>query len=217
MSWEIFESRAHTYEGWYQTRSGRRAARAERAIVEWALAPFPAPRSLLEVGCGTAHFTRWLATRNMIAIGLDRSPAMIAQARHHAPDLPLVIGDGHVLPFQAGTFDLVAFIATLEFLADPDRALVEAVRVARHGVIILALNRWSLGGLSRRYGRQRTSPLLRQACDYSILDLRAAMARAASDRLRHLRWSCTLFPFLGGTRAPLPIGDVIGLAAELDG
>jgi ubiquinone/menaquinone biosynthesis C-methylase UbiE len=217
LSWEIFEERAHTYELWYETRRGRRAERAERAILEWLLAPFPAPRSLLEVGCGTGHFTRWLMTRNLTAIGLDRSPAMIAAARRLAPDLPLVIGDGHALPFRAGAFDLVAFIVTLEFLADAGRALVEAVRVARQGVVVLALNRWSLGALSRRHGRQRERPLLGQAHDYSICSLRTAVARATGHRLSELRWSCTVFPFCSGGRAPIPLGDVIGLAARLDG
>jgi ubiquinone/menaquinone biosynthesis C-methylase UbiE len=217
LSWEIFEQRAHTYELWYETRRGRRAERAERTIIEWLLAPFPASRSLLEVGCGTGRFARWLTTRNMAAMGLDRSPAMVAQARRLAPDLPLVIGDGHALPFRAGAFDLVAFIVTLEFLADAGLALVEAVRVARHGVVVLALNRWSLGGLSRRHGRQRERPLLGQARDYSICSLRTAIARAASHRLLQLRWSCTLFPLCSGARAPIPLGDVIGLAARLDG
>lgn len=216
MSWQTFDRRAGTYERWYETRRGRRVDRAERALLEWLLARFPAPRSLLEVGCGTAHFTRWLMTRDMAAVGLDRSPAMIAEARRLAPELSLVIGDGHALPFRACAFDVVVFVATLEFLADADRALAEAVRVARQGVIVLALNRWSLGGLSRRCGRQRGRPLLGQARDYSISSLRTALSRAARERLRQLRWSCALLPLLPGVRAPVPLGDVIGVAAHLD-
>jgi SAM-dependent methyltransferase len=216
-SWRAFEQRAASYESWYETRRGRRVDRAERAILAWLLAPFPAPRSLLEVGCGTAHFTRWLAPRVGTAVGLDRSPAMTAEARRLAPRLPLVIGDAHDLPFAERTFDLVAFIATLEFVADRDRALAEAVRVARQAVIVVALNRCSLGGLSRRHGRQRAPPRRGRARDYSLPDLRKAVARAAKDRLRRLRWSSTLFPLRPEVRVPVPLGDVIGLAAYLDG
>lgn len=215
--WRIFEQRAAGYEEWYDTRRGRRADRAERGILAWLLEPFPIPHSLLEVGCGTAHFTRWLRTPGTKAVGLDRSPAMIAEARRRSPSLPLVIGDGHVLPFRARTFDLVVFVATLEFLTGADRALMEAVRVAQHGVIVIALNRWSLGGLSRRYGRQRGRPLLGQARDYALPDLRAAVKRAAGERLQRFHWSSTLFPLCSSARAPIPFGDIIGLSAHLDG
>jgi SAM-dependent methyltransferase len=215
LTWQAFDRRAGTYERWYETRRGRRVERAERALLEWLLAGFPSPRSALEVGCGTAHFTSWIMARGMAAVGLDRSPAMIAEARRLAADLSLVIGDGHVLPFRARAFDVVLFVTTLEFLAEPDRALAEAVRVARHGVIVLALNRWSLGGLSRRCGRQRGRPLLGRARDLSISTLRQLLARAAGARLWRMRYSCTLFPSLPFARAPVPLGDVIGVAAHL--
>lgn len=215
-SWHIFDQRAAGYEEWYDTPRGRLADRAERGILAWLLQPFPVPRSLLEVGCGTAHFTRRLTTPDTKAIGLDRSPAMIAEARRRAPSLPLVIGDAHVLPFRARAFDLVVFVATLEFLPDADRALAEAVRVARQGVVVVTLNRWSLGGLSRRYGCQRSRPLLGQARDYALPELRAAVKGAAAERLRRLRWSSTLFPLCSSARAPIAFGDVIGLSAHLD-
>ncbi len=89
------------------------------------------------------------------------------------------------------------------------------MRVARHGVIVLALNRWSLGGLSRRYGRQRRRPLLGLARDYSIVSLRTAMACAAADRLRQVQWSSTLFPSRSIARAPIPFGQVIAVSAHL--
>ena len=215
MSWQIFDRAAGTYEGWYETAHGKRVDHAERAILAWLLASFPAAHSVLEVGCGTGHFTRWLTGRGLTAIGMDRAPAMLAAARRCRPDAPLVLADADALPFRSRTFDLVAFVTTLEFLGAPDQALAEAVRVARRGVIVLALNRWSLGGLSRRYGRQRRRPLLGLARDYSIVSLRTAVARAAADRLRQVRWSSTLFPCRSVARAPIPFGQVIAVSAHL--
>jgi ubiquinone/menaquinone biosynthesis C-methylase UbiE len=215
LSWQIFDRAAATYEGWYETSRGRRVDRAERAILAWLLAAFPAARSVVEVGCGTGHFTRWLTGRGLVSIGVDRAPAMLAEARRCRSDTPLVLADGDVLPFRNRAVDLVAFVTTLEFLDAPDHALAEAVRVARQGVIALTLNRWSLGGLSRRYGRQRRRPLLGQARDYSVITLRTAVMRAATDRLRQVRWSSTLFPGQCAARAPIPFGQVIALAALL--
>jgi ubiquinone/menaquinone biosynthesis C-methylase UbiE len=62
-SWEAFDPAAPTYEAWYATPRGQRAAAAEQALLDWLLAPFPHAASVLDVGCGTGHFTRWLAAR----------------------------------------------------------------------------------------------------------------------------------------------------------
>jgi hypothetical protein len=45
------------YETWYQT-TGRRADRLEKELLAWLLARFPSAGTLLEVGCGSGHFTR---------------------------------------------------------------------------------------------------------------------------------------------------------------
>ena len=181
------------------------------------LAPFTGARSALEVGCGSGHFTRWLADRLPRVVGLDRAPAMLAEARRHGPRLRLVQGDAHHLPIRSRAVDLGLFALTLEFVDDPAVALAEAVRVSRRGVLIVALNRWSLGGCSRRWGPDARRPLLGQARDFSLVVLRALTVAAAGPRLRRIQWSSTLFPLgRGGLSARLPLGDVIGMAAELE-
>jgi hypothetical protein len=113
--------------------------------------------------------------------------------------------------------DLGVFVLTLEFLEDPATALAEAVRVARRGLVVVALNRWSLGGLSRRWGPDRHRPLLGRARDFTILSLRALAATAAGPRLRTLRWASALLPgALVTARARIPLGGVIGLSVELE-
>jgi ubiquinone/menaquinone biosynthesis C-methylase UbiE len=189
---------------------------AERALLERLLAPFAAAQSALEVGCGTGHFTRWLAGRVPHVVGLDCAPAMLAEARRHHPRLLLVHGDAHHLPIRGRSVDLTVFVITLEFLEDPAVALAEAVRVTRRGLVVVALNRWSLGGLSRRWGRDAHRPLLGQARDFTLASLRTLASTAAGPRLRALRWVGALFPGgLGGVRAGIPLGGVLGIAMEL--
>jgi ubiquinone/menaquinone biosynthesis C-methylase UbiE len=216
MPWEIFEKAAAGYTDWYTTRRGRRTDRAERALLAWLLSHFPSAQSVLEVGCGTGHFTRWLATRSLKVVGLDRSPGMLAEMRRRDPDIPAVLSDAHCLPFGKGAIDLVAYVTALEFLEDPTRSLAEAVRVARQGVILVVLSRWSLGGLSRRWGPQSRQPLLGQARDWSLAALRTLVREAAARRLPKISWASALFPGLPSRLlAPIPVGDVIGLAAVL--
>jgi SAM-dependent methyltransferase len=132
------------------------------------------------------------------------------------PSIPFILGDACALPFPDGSVSAVVFIAALEFLEDPIRALREAVRVARNGVVAIALNRYSIGGLSRRWGEQARGNILSRARDYSLGSLRAGLRTAAGSRLRDFRWGSALFPDgLWKLETCVPLGDVIGIAASL--
>jgi SAM-dependent methyltransferase len=216
MSWSAFDQHAASYEQWYGTPRGRRADQAEQALLGWLLSGFPGARSLLEIGCGTGHFAGLLAKRGSRVIGLERSPAMLAEMRRRHPLAAPVLGDAHQLPFRDGAVDLALFVTALEFVEDPLAALAEACRVARSGVLVVALNRWSLGGLSRRWGPQSRQPLLGRARDLGLGALRRLLGQAAGQRLRDVRWSSGLFPGpCRPLRGPLPLGDVIGVAIRL--
>jgi len=218
MSWTFFEAAASRYEGWYATRRGQRVDQAERALLAWLLRSVANIRDVLDIGCGTGHFTQWLAASGLRTVGLDRSPAMLAELHRRFPHIPVVHGDAHRLPLRAAAVDVALFVATLEFLEDPRAALSEAVRVARCGVVVVALNRWSVGGLSRRCGPQAHGALLGRARDYSVGSLRTMLTAAAGERLREIRCASTLFPDgLWKLRAQIPLGDVIGMAALVAG
>jgi ubiquinone/menaquinone biosynthesis C-methylase UbiE len=218
MTWELFEGAAEHYEDWYATPRGERASRAETELLAWLLGGLPDARTVLDVGCGSGHFTAWFARRGLSPIGLDRAPAMLAALRARHPALPLLLADAHALPMRDRAVDLVVFVATLEFLDEPRRALAEAVRVARHGVVAVALNRWSVGALSRRLGPASRGALLRHARDLSAAELQRLVSEAAGERMAWMHRRCALLPHplpAGTTR--MPFGDVVGVAAGLRG
>lgn len=119
---------------------------------------------------------------------------MLMEARRLFPSLPVVMGDAHRLLFKTNSADLAVFVATLEFLEDPLLALRAAVRIARRAAVAIALNRRSLGGLSRRWGPQSRGALLRHARDYSTAELRAVLVQAAGSRLDAIASASSLFP-----------------------
>jgi len=216
MPWEFFEREASRYEAWYRTSRGRRVDQAERELLTWLLGCFPNARSVLEIGSGTGHFVGWLVEWGIRVAGLDRSTAMLREMRRNCPEVPAVLGDANHLPFRDGAVDLALFVTTLEFLDDPPKALAEAIRVVRQGIVLVVLNRWSVGGLSRRWGTQASQPLLGRARDYSAWTLRAAVEKAAGVRLELIRWASTLFPAsLWRFHGSVPFGDVIGMAVVL--
>jgi ubiquinone/menaquinone biosynthesis C-methylase UbiE len=199
------------YEAWYETPEGRRADELEKAILSRLLQGFSGSGSVLEVGCGTGHFTRWLAGQERLAAGLDFSPAMLAQAQA-LDGLLLVRGDARWLPFADGAFDLTTFITTLEFLERPREVLVEALRVARHGVLLGVLNRWSVLGLQRRLAGLFNQTVYDAAHFYGVGELKRLLRSVAGGRA-HIVWHTTLFshswPCL---QARLPWGGFIGMA-----
>jgi ubiquinone/menaquinone biosynthesis C-methylase UbiE len=93
-----------------------------------------AGQRLLDVGCGPGTITVDLAARVAPGevIGVDRSPAVIAQAGT-APNVRFATGDVYALDFEDGSFDVVHAHQVLQHLTDPVAALREMRRVLRSG------------------------------------------------------------------------------------
>jgi ubiquinone/menaquinone biosynthesis C-methylase UbiE len=199
------------YEAWYETSEGRRADELEKAVLGWLLQGLPRPGSVLELGCGTGHFTRWLSDEGLAAVGLDLSAAMLAEAQA-LDGVPLVQSDARRLPFADGAFDMTAFITTLEFLERPGEPLVEALRVTRHGVLLGVLNRWSVLGLQRRLTGLFHQTVYDAAHFYGVAELKRLL-RSVTGGKGHIVWRTTLFPrWWPCPQASPPWGGFIGMA-----
>ena len=86
---------------------------------------------VLEVGCGAAQCSRWLAARGARSVGLDIA---LAQLRHAGGSVPVVAGSGVALPFRDHVFDSAfASYGAVQFVADLDALFAEVARVLRPG------------------------------------------------------------------------------------
>jgi ubiquinone/menaquinone biosynthesis C-methylase UbiE len=220
---------AQRYEQWYEVGEGQRADLLEKELLGELLGGFSKVQSLLEIGCGTGHFTRYFATFLPSVVGLDISPAMLkeARSRNTLRKIPYLMGDALRLPFADASFDVVAFITTLEFLDNPQQVLKEADRVARQGLLLGILNAHSLMGIARRLEGMKQTTIFNQAHFYSVGELSRLVKKSLSHRKNKLFWRTTLFPkffpFSGrrrGThrtqRVALPFGGFIGMRVAFD-
>jgi len=201
---------ASRYEAWY-AGEGRRADVLEKDLLGKLLDRFTDSHSVLEVGCGTGHFTRWMAGRGLDVVGVDISGPMLNEARRLGGPRYLP-GDAHSLPFSDRSFDVTALVTTLEFFPDPVRALAEAVRVARHGLLLGALNRWSLLALQHRLSGKA---LWQSARFFGPGELSKLVRQASNQRVKTVVWRTTLWPIPGVRDLSLAWGGFIGMAVHL--
>jgi ubiquinone/menaquinone biosynthesis C-methylase UbiE len=138
---------AKDYDRWYETRLGRVCDRRQKGDMRQLL-PKPGPGSrLLDIGCGTGHWSQFFASLGYVVHGIDSSPEMIAVAQGKAlAGCTFEIADALALPLADGSFDVVALITVLEFIACPKRAVSEAARCTRTGgsLMVGTLNRLAL-------------------------------------------------------------------------
>ena len=92
---------------------------------------------VLDAGCGTGEALRWL--RDAVGaqgsvLGIDLSTAHLALARPQAPaDVDVIQADVTMLPLQAGSFDLIWTVNTLNHLRDPLSGLSALLALLRPG------------------------------------------------------------------------------------
>jgi len=106
---------------------------------------------LLDVGCGTGSFTRYLAegAENLKITGIDTDAVFIQQAQKTAKDkgmtgsLEFIVGDACRLPFTENSFDAVASHTFFTSVEDPKKALSEMMRVTRPGGMIISITAMS--------------------------------------------------------------------------
>ncbi|HEY2764628.1 MAG TPA: class I SAM-dependent methyltransferase [Pseudonocardiaceae bacterium] len=95
-------------------------------------------RRVLEIGCGSAPCSRWLASQGAHVVGLDLSAGMLRHAVHATRRtglrVPLVQADAARLPVADHSFDLAcSAFGAVPFVADSAAVMREVARVLRPG------------------------------------------------------------------------------------
>jgi SAM-dependent methyltransferase len=92
---------------------------------------------VIELGCGTAYFSAWLARRGARVVGVDLSPGQLELARGFQRELelafPLVEANAEDVPLPGETFDLAISEYGASIWCDPYEWIPEARRLLRPG------------------------------------------------------------------------------------
>jgi SAM-dependent methyltransferase len=129
----------------YTHGQGRRAWEADE--ITWGVFGVPesdvgvlgdvAGLDVVELGCGTAYFSSWLARRGARPVGVDVTPAQLATARalqaETGVSFPLVEANAEDVPLPDASFDLALSEYGASLWCDPARWVPEAARLLRPG------------------------------------------------------------------------------------
>ena len=105
--------------------------------------------AVLDVGCGTGFFCRFIAESEPGACvtGLEYEKRFVEYARHEAWEkhlnISFVQGDALRLPFEDESFDAVTSHTFLTSVSDPVKAMEEMVRVCKKGGVISSITAMS--------------------------------------------------------------------------
>jgi SAM-dependent methyltransferase len=90
---------------------------------------------VIELGCGTAYFSAWLARRGARPVGIDITPAQLDTARRCMVDtgieFPLMEASAEEVPLPDAGFDLALSEYGASIWCDPYRWIPEAARLLR--------------------------------------------------------------------------------------
>lgn len=122
-------------------------------------------RRTLEIGCGTAYISAWLRRLGAEPIGIDPTPAQLANAsqlqNEFGLSFPLVEACGERLPFPDRTFDFAISEYGASIWADPNAWLPEASRVLKPGGRLVFLRNTTLSVLCTPASGPATPTLIR--------------------------------------------------------
>lgn len=106
---------------------------------------------VVELGCGTAYFSSWLARLGARVIGIDPTPKQLETARafqsEFGIEFPLVEGYAEDLPFSEDSFDLAISEYGASIWADPYLWVPEAARVLKPGGKLVFLRNGTIATL----------------------------------------------------------------------
>ncbi len=94
-------------------------------------------KDVLELGCGVAYFSAWLAKRGARPVGVDPTPAQLETARRVQEatgiEFPLIEAAAEQVPLPDASFDIVLSEYGASLWADPQQWIPEAARLLRPG------------------------------------------------------------------------------------
>ncbi len=111
---------------------------------------------ILDIGCGTGFYVKYLINKDCKVTGTDISKIYINQAKEYAAGAKYLVCDAANLPFDKNSFDKILMTEVIEHIPDPIDAIKEIKRVLKPGgyAVITTPNKYSPMNLAYKIKRK---------------------------------------------------------------
>ena len=93
---------------------------------------------VLDLGCGTGLFLKWLREISKDVVGVDISKNMLRKAKQR--DANVILADAENLPFREKVFDAVFAVTVLQLIPDKSKAFFELLKTLKDkGLLVLSV------------------------------------------------------------------------------
>ncbi|MEJ2702510.1 MAG: class I SAM-dependent methyltransferase, partial [Sedimentisphaerales bacterium] len=106
------------------------------AELDYALRELTGAQDILSVGCGPAIIEAGLSEHGFNVTGLDISKEALDWAPDH---VRTIVGSAENLEFAPESFDVVLYVASVQFIEDYGEAIKQSARVLRPGGKLLMM------------------------------------------------------------------------------
>ncbi len=89
--------------------------------------------SVVEIGCGTGIYTRFLLNDFRKVVAIDNDHKMVENARKILPNAKVLVADATRMPFGDNSVDVVFGVSVLHHIPDRNAVFREAKRILRKG------------------------------------------------------------------------------------
>jgi ubiquinone/menaquinone biosynthesis C-methylase UbiE len=138
-----FDSVANKYDEYYKTEHGKKIDDLEKFSVALFFNELNS-KKVLEIGCGTGHWTKFLSQHGFEVMGLDVSEKMLEIAKSkNIKNAQFQLAEAGNLPFENESIENIMTFATMGFINNKDKAIKEMHRVLKKNghILIGALNK----------------------------------------------------------------------------
>lgn len=142
---------ATKYDDYYQTEFGNKVDCIEKEIITELLSKIHSDNRLLDIGCGTGHWTDFFINKGYRVTGVDSSEEMLKMARRKNLDAEFILGNSGDLQIADESYSLITTITMLEFVENQEVSIQEMYRVLKKGgwLIVGGLYADSILGLNK--------------------------------------------------------------------
>ncbi|WP_347838986.1 class I SAM-dependent methyltransferase [uncultured Draconibacterium sp.] len=173
------EEIAGAYDAYYQTAAGKEVDEIEEKLISDALKKVPGGK-MLELGCGTGHWTALFVNEGFDVVATDVSDVMLKEAFAKGLDAEILKADAEALPFKNESFDVLASVTMMEFVNSKEKVLEEVMRVLRPGGWLLL---GCLNGNSQLAKNAANDPVFKNAAFFVPDSLKKALSKFGTPEL----------------------------------